>query len=310
MTKRPIIFGAGLSGLIAARMMADRRPLVYEKQSELPNNHSAVLRFRSDDVSTATNIPFKQVNVLKSIRGYDDPIKDAVAYSLKVTGKIQPRSAMKLDPAKRYIAPPDFIQRLAVTADIKYDMDFLDWSSNLIRGDHAPVISTLPLPYMMDQFKWADKPDFASSSGWTMKAKIKPEHQADFYATVYNSLFSIGFNRWYRASVTGDEIMIEGVGELPTDENYMLMVNAACEHAFGITSDMIYSYSYSKAKYQKIVDLDFAGRESVKAFIVHLSRDRGIHSLGRFATWRPKLLLDDIVNDVRVINQLIGGDHA
>ncbi len=33
-----------------------------------------------------------------------------------------------------------------------------------------------------------------------------------------------------------------------------------------------------------------------------------IYSLGRFATWRPGLLLDDLVNDIRVIQKI--ADHG
>ena len=53
-----IIFGAGLAGLLSANMMRSHKPTVYEFQSELPNNHGALLRFRSDKVGTATNTFF------------------------------------------------------------------------------------------------------------------------------------------------------------------------------------------------------------------------------------------------------------
>lgn len=306
--KQPIIFGAGLAGLIAARMMADKKPMVYERQAQLPNNHAAVLRFRTDRVATATNIPFRKVNVLKSMLGHRDPVKDAIAYSRKVTGKIQPRSAINLDPVERYIAPSDLISRLAVTADIHYNKDFIEWSSNLIDKNRPPVISTMPIPFMMDAFKWKDKPNFSSATGWTAKCKIRPELQADLFCTTYNSFPCDENFDWYRASITGDEIMIEGVGQ-PSDEfkNFRELTAVAARDAFGLRLDDLEDFSISKAKYQKIVDLDFTDRESCKAFIMYLSKERGIFSLGRFATWRPKLLLDDIVNDVRVIERLISG---
>ena len=44
-----------------------------------------------------------------------------------------------------------------------------------------------------------------------------------------------------------------------------------------------------------------------KSFIVRATKDFGIYSLGRFATWRPGLLLDDCVKDIRVITRLIDG---
>ena len=62
-----IIVGAGLAGLLAARCMKHMSPIICEKQSELPNNHSALLRFRSDVVSEMTGIPFKKVSVQKAV---------------------------------------------------------------------------------------------------------------------------------------------------------------------------------------------------------------------------------------------------
>jgi hypothetical protein len=41
-----------------------------------------------------------------------------------------------------------------------------------------------------------------------------------------------------------------------------------------------------------------------RRFIMWASDNFGIYSLGRFATWRPGLQLDDLVNDVRVIQRI------
>ncbi len=41
-----------------------------------------------------------------------------------------------------------------------------------------------------------------------------------------------------------------------------------------------------------------------KRFIMWASDKHQVYSLGRFATWRPGLLLDDVVNDVRVIQRI------
>ena len=58
-----IIYGAGLAGLLAGNILRKYHPKIYEAQSELPNNHSALLRFRTSDVGTACSIPFKRVKV-------------------------------------------------------------------------------------------------------------------------------------------------------------------------------------------------------------------------------------------------------
>ena len=305
MSQQLTIFGAGLSGLIAAKMLSERRPMICDSQASLPNNHHAVLRFRSSIVGDVTNIPFKKVSVSKWVRsstGNLNPIRDAALYSIKATGKLQSRSIMDLKPVDRYIAPPDLVGRLASTAHIDYGIGLQEWSNNLIR-DHGPVISTIPMPAMMEMFGWPDKPEFNRRSGWTLKAKVLPEYECEMYSTVYSAVEN---DIWYRASITGDELMIEGAGEPPKIERSTIFAQVA--EQFGLKPEFLSSSSMHPSKYQKISELDGAGKESAKRFIMHLSSEYQIYSLGRFATWRPKLLLDDLVNDVRVIARLIDGE--
>jgi hypothetical protein len=302
-----VIFGAGLAGLIAARMLADREPVIHERQASLPNNHHAILRFRSGLVGDVTNVPFKKVNVLKHVVSFPEsnPIRDAILYSLKVSGKAHLRSILDVRPAERYVAPPDMIRRLAVTADIQYESDFLSWSADLIREGRADVISTIPVPEMMGLFRWEDRPKFNSRPGWTVKARVRSELDCDIHATLYSVRPD---QPWYRASITGDMLMIEGTGEglKATDQADTILNQVARE--FGFKYDDFDAVTYHANKYQKISDLDTEGRESVKRFMMWLSSEYRIYSLGRFATWRPKLLLDDLVNDVRVISRLMGGE--
>jgi hypothetical protein len=62
-------------------------------------------------------------------------------------------------------------------------------------------------------------------------------------------------------------------------------------------------------KQQQFAKINEVPKDVRQKFILWAS-ERGVYSLGRFATWRPGLLLDDIVNDVRVIRRLIKGDHT
>ena len=83
------IIGAGLSGLIAANLLSDigEKIIVWESQKGLPNNHSAVLRFRSPIVGEAVGIPFKEVFVHKEV--FNKPyatVKDRLDYSYKCRG--------------------------------------------------------------------------------------------------------------------------------------------------------------------------------------------------------------------------------
>ena len=296
-----VIFGAGLAGLIAANMLTHNRPVVYEKQESLPNNHSAVLRFRSNVVSLATNIDFKKVKVIKAVHESVNPVHDAVSYSMKVTGKLQSRSVIDTDTVERYIAPEDFVSRLAMNANIEFGVDFLEWTNNLwsSKRDTTSIISTLPMPFMMETFGWKDIPDFTYIEGWNIKAILRPKLRSELNATMYYP----GREPYYRSSICGSEILIEGVGPFPTLQDQMDIVRMVCS-SFGLRSDHVMTVRDAKpSKYQKIADLNRAEHESAKRFMMWLSR------LGRFATWRPKLLLDDLVQDVSVIKGLINENH-
>jgi hypothetical protein len=306
--KQLTIFGAGLAGLIAARMLIERKPVILEQKDKLPNNHHALLRFRSDAVGEATNIPFRKVSVSKNViqDAGSNQIRNAVIYSRKVSGMIHSRSVMDLSTVDRYIAPKDLVARLASTADIQYGKDFLGWSSNLIKP-HGPVISTIPVPVMMEMFKWKDAVKFSNRAGWTIKASINPDLDCKLNATIYSARSS---DIWYRASVTDDHLMIEGAGSESIDADQCLdILNSVVGH-FGLMYGDLTTFACHGNAYQKISDLSVSDRESVKRFVMWLSNRHQIYSLGRFATWRPKLLLDDLVNDVRVIARLIDGESS
>ena len=82
--------------MLAANMLRGMSPTVFEAQGSLPNNHGALLRFRSDKAGTACGIPFKKVHVTKAIK-YDGKITTepnlflSNMYSQKVTGSIMSR---------------------------------------------------------------------------------------------------------------------------------------------------------------------------------------------------------------------------
>ena len=80
------IIGAGMAGLIAANMLRRHNPIILEAKDELPNNHSAVLRFRSSVVGDALGIEFKKVTVLKDVLTTGNAVSDAHLYSWKVGG--------------------------------------------------------------------------------------------------------------------------------------------------------------------------------------------------------------------------------
>ena len=87
-----IMIGAGMAGLLAGAMLRGDCERIIEAQDSIPNNHSAVLRFRSTVVADTLNIPFKEVKVMKAVQPWQNPVADAMAYSFKNTGTSSLRS--------------------------------------------------------------------------------------------------------------------------------------------------------------------------------------------------------------------------
>ena len=295
------IYGAGMAGLLAGNMLRRHQPVIHEAQSSLPNNHSALLRFRTDKVSNATHIPFKKVTVRKAIKYRDQllttpTIPACNEYSLKVTGKAMQRSIWNLDPAERYIAPNDFITQSAANLKIEY---------NSAMKKPEPCISTIPMPILMDIVGWKDKPGFNYLPIWSYQLDLGDKF--DVYQTIY---YADEGDFIYRASITGSILIVEFI-EDPLNRwnaNYFIKtINRFLRH-FGISSGYApISFQTQKEfdiKHQKFGKLLPINEKLRKEFILAMSDKYQIYSLGRFATWR-QLLMDDVVNDVKVIEKFI-----
>ena len=80
-------------------------------------------------------------------------------------------------------------------------------------------------------------------------------------------------------------------------------------YVLGIDKTIISNERWSVQRYAKILPITEVER---KTFVLWATDKFNIYSLGRFATWRPGLLMDDVVNDVRVIRRIINNgsyDH-
>jgi hypothetical protein len=291
---RIIIIGAGMAGLLAANMLRRHELSVIERQSSLPNNHHAVLRFRSEAVSQQLHIPFRKVRVFKSC-DEADPIKAAIHYAKKVTGRYEVRSLIDLAPCDRFIAPPDLVQQMAHGIRPAFDVE---WDFNSPWSD--PIISTVPMEALMDILEYpGERPKFVSVPGWTVTATIQ---DCDMFVTRYITRS----DRYpYRVSITGDQLIAEGVGDTaPSDPNTEAL-KAAC--TLGINASHLGPATSHASRYAKIGHLSSADRRKAQQFMFWATTQHNIYSLGRFATWRAGLLLDDLVPDIIKIERWMTG---
>lgn len=315
------VVGAGLSGLFAAALLRDECKVIVEAQKELPNNHSALLRFRTAEVGSILNIPFEGVDVIKTIETLGNNVKDAISYSLKTNGSATLRSITSANGEieRRWIAPSDFVLRLSkkVTAQINFNESF-DFSK-CVGAKSDPVISTIPMPILAQQLEYEFKrSEFKSIIGYTCNVMLK---NCDACATIYfpNTHVTVKNEHLaYRASITKNNLIVEyAFPNLPLEEAKLRMRKitdypydcrehlGAILRSFGMDQTFIAGKpQFNVSQYSKILPIE---EEERKRFIIYASEMFNIYSFGRFATWRPGLLMDDLASDLRIIQRLARG---
>jgi hypothetical protein len=286
-----LIIGAGLSGLIAATQFPKAE--VIEANKEHSSHHRALLRFRSGDIGKAVGIPFNPVRVHKAV--WDGRLRSRAniaeqnAYSLKVTGKMLSRSIGDLRTVNRWVAPEDFVDQLydMVKHRVSYNCPA---SRILLAGFKGPIISTMPMFLLAEMFgeeSMFDDPYFNYSRIIVQRFHIP---DADVYQTIY---YPDKHMPVYRASITGNLLIIEGIDDI--DEAAVQEV----KESFGITQ--LLPVDQSTQKFGKIAPIDESQRQ---AFIMKMTMEHSIYSLGRFAIWR-NILLDDVLIDIERIASMV-----
>lgn len=293
-----IIIGSGLAGLLAGNLLSRRRPTIMEAQQTLPSNHSAILRFKTSTVGDALGIPFKKVELIKSIIPWHNPVADALMYSYKCNG--QHRSDRSIIQgtvsATRFIAPNDLIPRMAEGLNIKYNQAVGLNGVLQAQRTNEPVISTIPMPTLMTLLGWENPPEFQHRSGVNVKATVK---DCEAYVSL---LVPDPAKAFARISLTGDELIAECYGN--GQVNATAIAHDAA-YLLGVKMDPLTVAIYP-SKYAKILPIDERVR---REFLFWATTQFNIFSLGRFATWRPGLLLDNLINDIRLIDQWSQSGH-
>lgn len=296
------IVGAGLAGLLAANILHRHQPRIYEAQNELPNNHHAILRFRSSVVGDTLGIPFKCVNMLKCSAHWGNPVSDALAYSYKCTGLYRSDRSLPIEPVsqERFIAPPDLIARMAKGQSIIFNHP-VNAVMLMNRKNGQPIISTMPMPNLMDllDYKAGHLFDSKTVQGTVISARVS---SCDAYVSVYvpdpGNMFS-------RVSITGSELIAEVPKVLHPGEGDLRFWSEEAAKIVGLPIGALGNIELRRQKYFKILGIDDNERKK----FIHWATDKyNVYSLGRFATWRPGLLLDDLVNDIRLIDHWICND--
>lgn len=299
------IFGAGLAGLLAGAMFP--RATLFDSKSEETLTHKALLRFRSSSVGDAIGIQFKPVTVHKDIFFRDAHAFPSIAlanmYSKKVlNGRIADRSIWNVDPVTRYIAPENLAEQLAARCAGRIWWNHEVTAREFIDDPFEEKISTMPMPVAV---RFVEE----RSSSFDMQTIAKPEFKrapihvaryrienCEVYQTIY---FPDPYLNVYRASITGDLLIVEGIGPIGIGD----FEEVAC--AFAIANCDIKPLDASEQHFGKIVPVNDGWR---KTFMFELTQNANVFSLGRFATWR-NILLDDVLKDIGVIRRLMNSTN-
>lgn len=293
------VIGAGHAGLIAAQML--RRELydvtVYERNNELPLNHVSVLRFRTDALQKALGVPLKKVRVIKDVVDSRGIIADSLSYAKKVTGEYRTDRSVPIEPevVERYIYDGNLSEFLSQGLNISYGVDikeFPDW----LFGPHS-TISTIP----MDSFTGGvTKEEFKRTSSTCITARLIG---VDAYLSAY---VSNPDSYIARISVTGSLIQVdlsqEVVESVSVHAAQSILAEAYELLGISLIDDQDVRVHYGSST--KLLPIDERER---KRIIMKLTDEFNIYSVGRQATWRPKLLLDDVVDDVRKVIMMLRG---
>lgn len=287
-----MIVGAGLAGLLTAHAMPHHT--IVEREAAPRAAHRALLRFRSPAVSELTGVPFRPVTVHKGIWYEGDmrpaDIHLANAYSRKVLGRLIDRSLWSLETVTRYVAPENFYERLIEAVGHRIAWGHTADFTEAVDGE--AVINTAPIVVPLSGLGVLHS-DVFHRAPITVKRYRVPG--ADVFQTVYFPGFE---HTMYRASITGDLLIVEFAGEV--DGPWSAELNAAFALPGGV-----HEIEEAGQSYGKIAPIDEGRR---KALIAHLTRHYGVFSVGRFATWR-NILLDDVVHDIAVVKRLIGANE-
>lgn len=292
MSTTPTIVGAGLAGLIAAH--AWPTATVLESAPKPRSGHRALLRFRSEAVGRLTGIEFRKVTVRKGLwaeDGFRAPsIRWANLYAQKVTGRVLgDRSVWSLDTVERFIAPDTFYEQLVDAVGAR-----IHWNTHASFNTGQLLVSTAPLPVVLRALDLPVPVEFPRAAINVTRWRVPG---ADAFQTVY---FPERMTSVYRASITGDVLIVESMSTLDETDTYEV------ERAFGIRLDQCDPLEAVEQKYGKIAPVDDAVRKQV---LFRLTHDHNIYSLGRFATWR-NVLLDDVVDDITAIKRLLKSNSA
>lgn len=276
----------------------NQEAVIYEAGNG-DTQHQAVLRFRSSAVGEAVGIPFKKVRVYKGIFFEDKFVEPDIRmmnwYSMKVTGGLFDRSIADLKTEERWIAPEGFHSMLKKLCGGRIYYEHQIESMEHLE-DYKHVISTIPIHALAKLNGEEIQLDHQQRKIFVSKHLVIG---ADLQQTIY---FPDPRYKVYRATMTGEVLRIESMEPIDTADDMIVLRAFFGTHESVDLETILLNHEQLLGK---LLPMDEQLRRN---FIRKMSRDFGVYSLGRFATWR-NILLDDVLHDIHQIRKMMTRDE-
>lgn len=325
------ILGAGWAGMIAAEFWPTAQ--IYERDPQaatLTGTTGAFIRCRNPNAAMILQAPCRNVAVHRAVANatWDthtnvQPL-DAALYARKTApcGVLSARSihsctsrAAMGNGAERYLLLPDDLvaARQRANTRVRYGATSGDVSEVLCGATPAvPVVSTLPLDltlrHLGTNFRAPLRPERTTArGGFVLETELRA-CGVDFCWTVYVPSSNTEISR---ITITGGRAIVEvmppeGGTEYGTDS-----IEAFAAHAlfqlFNVMPEDIVQWNWHRVHKIAATPEYVAWAHEV---VYRLSVERGIYSLGRAATGRRGVTVDDLPQDCRVINKLLRARSA
>lgn len=301
------ILGAGPAGVMAHNYLKIKGHDVeiFEKDEFNVVKNSGVFRFKNRDSELFLGSELKKIHVVKEINYMNKAFKECSIkmnnlYSSKVVGEISKRSIMNLNDCDRYILKDGMkliSPKLHANCEIK-DIDNYkdnDGSKKILVNDSYSfdyVISTLPL-HVNAHLAMEIPFDFSPISHVVWVTYVKAYFKSDLNQTIFYPDLDLPY---YRATHQEGDFIIESMQPLDDKECKKCVSDFLPDCEIVVTSKQ-------RINIGKMVK--YPDDSQRKRLITELTNQHNIFSLGRFATWRPKLVVDDLLQDIKIIEKLM-----
>jgi hypothetical protein len=297
------IFGAGLSGVFAANYFSSKGYSVElfdkKKESEFGEINAGVFRLKSRNTEHYLGWELKKISIKKAYI-YNDKIcnipdlKMNNLYSIKLFGELQERSILAKESTWiRYLPTTKARINPSVKKVGYFNVSERWYAQGQKSCDYW--ISTIPMDYMVDYLYKGDIKDIKftkeSTHKYSFGINIKSEVNQTFYVITAS-------NPIYRITIQFNQLIVESMRDVGIDDIKSLLC------VIGLESEFV-DLEVPKvvmSPYGKISPIDEDIRRRI---IMKLTNDYKIFSFGRYAVWKPKLMIDDLLEDAEKINRQI-----